>query len=406
MKLNLVILFSVYVISWCMMAIGYSATASVGHYMSPTKAYILLPLIMQVFGACLIAVPASRLMTSLGRKKAFMFGSCLGVLGGLLCVYSLYISNFWLLVVSTLFIGMFNGFGEFIKYAAAEMFDDDARKNRAIAVIVSGGIVAAFIGPSIASYAHSYFNWFGAYTGPYIVVVAFCFTSLVLFSFYVDVTPTGSAGVITPKDSSSGGGNVVRSSVLANPSFILGSAMGVIAYLIMGIMMDAFSITMLDHGMEFGHTTSVLQWHMLAMFAPSVVTSIFLSRFGFSATAVSGIVMNLLGIAFALEGKEFFNFLGSLFFIGLGWNFMYIAGTSVIANLDGEIRKPAEGYNNLLITAAYAIAAPLAAFIVLSYGWDTLSLVALLMALVAAFFVIRFRSYRAVVVEIREPQDD
>ena len=125
MKKNLSSLFCAYVISWCVMAIGYSATASVGHHLSPERAYILLPLIMQVFGACIIAIPASKLMMLVGRRNAFMIGSSIGIFGGLLCVYSLYIGNFWLLAFSTLFIGMSNGFGEFIKYAAADLFVDE-----------------------------------------------------------------------------------------------------------------------------------------------------------------------------------------------------------------------------------------------------------------------------------------
>ena len=389
MKLNFTILFCVYVISWCMMAIGYSATASVGHYLSPQKTFILLPLIMQMFGASLIAVPAGKLMISLGRRKAFMFGSGFGLLGGLMCVYSLYIGNFWLLVGAALFLGMFNGFSEFIKFAAAELFEDEHKKNRAISIIVSGGIVAAFIGPAIASYSQSNFNWFGTFTGPYLVAAGLCVMNLFLFSLYMQ-TPSK---ISTDKSTNSQERIELpsRYNIFKNPAFILGSAMGVIAYLIMGIMMDAFPITMLDHEMEFGHTTHVLQWHMLAMFAPSVLTSLFLTKFGFNLTAIIGILMNMIGIAFALAGKEFYNFLCSLLFIGLGWNFMYIAGTSVIANIHETHRKSAEGYNNLCITATNALAAPLAAVIMATHGWNILSLVALSLAIIAIGFVMAFK---------------
>ena len=391
---NLIVLFFVYVISWCLMAIGYSATASVGHHLSPYKAYILLPLIMQIFGASLIAVPASRLMISLGRKKSFIFGSFLGVIGRLMCVYSLYIESFWLLVCATLFIGMFNGFGEFIKYAAAELFDDENKKNRVISIIVSGGIVAAFVGPAIASYSQSHLNFFGSYTGPYLVVAAMCLTSLLLFTIYVQAETTEQAAKKSATQNVKLNTNSQYYKVLSHPAFILGSSMGVLAYLIMGIMMDAFPITMLDHGMEFGHTTCVLQWHMLAMFAPSVLTSMILTRIGFNFVAICGIAMNVVGITFALQGKEFFNFLGSLLFIGLGWNFMYIAGTSLIANIEENTRKSAEGFNNFLITASYAVAAPLAAVIVLSYGWNVLSIVALVLAIIAFGFVFAVKGGR------------
>ena len=390
MKPNLAILFCAYVISWCVMAVGYSATASVGYHMSPDKAYILLPLIMQVFGATLIAVPASKLMIAIGRRNSFIVGSALGMIGGVLCIYSLYIRNFWLLSFSTLFLGMFNGFGEFIKYAAAELFDDEKKKNRAISIIVSGGIVAAFLGPAIASFSNEYFELIGPYVGPYIMVAVLCGLSFGLFLFYTN-KPTheqDSSEEVNGEEAPSTG---VKYLILTNPVFILGTSMGVLAFLIMGIMMDAFPITMIDHGMHFGDTTTVLQWHMLAMFAPSYLTSMFLTRFNFTPTAVVGVLMNLIGILFAIQGKEFINFLGSLFFIGLGWNFMYIAGTSMIANMGRFDRKNAEGYNNFFVTATYAIAAPLAAFIVVKYGWDVLSYFSLALVAIAASFVFRYR---------------
>ncbi len=391
MKKNLSSLFCAYVISWCVMAIGYSATASVGHHLAPERAFLLLPLIMQVFGATIIAIPASKLMILVGRRSAFMVGSSIGIFGGLLCVYSLYIGNFWLLVFSTIFIGMFNGFGEFIKYAAADLFVDEKKKNKSISIIVSGGIVAAFLGPAIANFSNQYFDSIGPYVGPYIVVALLSGISLVLFYFYTNKT-----AVDQNIDESHINDNLslttTKYSILTNPVFILGTSMGVLAGLIMSVMMDAFPITMMGHGMHFSHTTTVLQWHMLAMFAPSYLTSLYISKFGVTATAFTGIFLNIVGITFALQGTEFYNFLVCLILIGFGWNFMYLAGASLVANMNNSDRKHAEGLNNLFITATNALAAPIAAFIVIKFGWDMLGYASFFLAATATLIVIWFRS--------------
>jgi MFS family permease len=373
------------------MAIGYSATASVGHHLSPERAYILLPLIMQVFGACIIAIPASKLMMLIGRRNAFMIGSTIGIFGGLLCVYSLYIGNFWLLAFSTLFIGMSNGFGEFIKYAAADLFIDEKKKNKSISIIVSGGIVAAFLGPAIANFSNQYFDSIRPYIGPYIVVALLSGISVVLFYFY-----NNKVAVDQNSEESHAADNlpmtVTKSSILTSPVFILGTSMGVLAGLIMSVMMDAFPITMMDHGMYFSHTTTVLQWHLLAMFAPSYLTSIYISKFGVTATAFTGIFLNIIGITFALQGTEFYNFLVCLIMVGFGWNFMYLSGASLIANMKSNVRKHAEGFNNLFTTATNALAAPIAAFIVIQFGWEALSYVAFFLTATATLIVIWFRS--------------
>lgn len=393
MKKNLFSLFSAYVISWTIMAIGYSATASVGYNLAPSSSIMLLPLIMQVFGATLIAIPASRLMILIGRRKAFMVGSCLGIFGGLLCVYSLYIGSFWLLIFATVFIGMFNGFGEFIKFAAADLFYDEEKKNKAMSVIVSGGIIAAFVGPSIARFSNEYFEFVGQYVGPYIVVAILAGVSLLLYSIYTEKTARTDDGSET-FDNATSSAVISKYAVLSSPVFILGTSMGVLAILIMSIMMDAFPITMMGHGMHFSHTTTVLQWHMLAMFAPSYFTSIFMTKFGVKTTGVCGVVFNMIGIAFALQGVEFFNFLACLILIGLGWNFMYLSGASLIANIVSRERKTAEGLNNLFITATNAMAAPTAAFVVATFGWQMLSYLSLVLAAIATLILLWFRNFR------------
>lgn len=286
-----------------------------------------------------------------------MLGSVMGIVGGLMCALSIYHQNFWLLVCSTPFLGMFTGFGEFSRYAAADACDNKQQKSKAISIVISGGIVAAFAGPSIASYSNQYLLSIAPYFGPYLAASVLCALSLVLYSqLKID-------NKFKPKE----GNNKFSSlEVIRNPVFLVATSVAAIGYLVMAAMMDAFPFTMLDHSMHFSDTATVLQWHMLAMFGPSYLTARYINKFGVSVAIFTGILFNLVGLLSALQGVMFVNFWICLFMIGLGWNLMYLAGTDMITNMSDKERPRAEGLSSLVIMASFALSAPLAAVILVN----------------------------------------
>ena len=326
---NIAILFFNYAIAWCVMAIAFSATASVGYQLAPDKSLVLLPLIMQVFGAVVISFPASLIMRRFGRRGGFMIGGLIGILGALLCVYSIYHQNFWLLICSTPVLGMFNGFGELARFAAAEVYKDERHRSRAISVVVSGGIVAAFIGPSIAAYSNDYFAYILLPISDLTVQLLFlCSLSLVLSSFLRQKMADNEQLTSVSEEP------VTNLQVLKNPVFIVATGSAAVGYLVMSAIMDGMPITMLEHDMGFSDTTIVLQWHMLAMFAPSYLTSRLIEKFGISTTVFVGIGLNAVGLVSALSGVEFHHFWIGLFAIGLGWNLMYLGGTNLLTRIE------------------------------------------------------------------------
>ncbi|MEM7562122.1 MAG: MFS transporter [Pseudomonadota bacterium] len=381
---NIFILFFIYAIAWCVMAIAFSATASVGHQLAPDKSLILLPLIMQVFGAVAISFPASLIMRTFGRRKGFMIGGVIGAVGATLCAYSIFQQNFWMLICSTPILGMFNGFGELAKFAAAEVYDDKKQQSRAISIVVSGGIVAAFIGPTIAAVSNSYFAHLGNYFGPYSAALGLCSLSFLLATFLRRTNREWSQG----KD---GVETTVRNSqVLRNPVFIVATASAAVGYLVMSAIMDGMPITMLENDMDFSDTTVVLQWHMLAMFAPSYLTARIIEKYGIPITVFAGIGLNVVGLISALSGVEFHHFWIGLFAIGLGWNLMYLGGTNLLTHIAEDEKPKAEGMNNFVIMGCFAISAPIVAVILNYFGWPAVSYFSLALLLVAAALNLNF----------------
>ena len=280
---------------------------------------------------------------------------------------------------------MYNGFGEFARFAAAEIYEDSHQKNRAISIVVSGGIVSAFIGPAIADYSNQYFSPVAPYFGPYIAAFLLCSLSAFCY-YYLNNNQASSFDVENiPKI------QVSNAEVLKNPVFIMATSTAAIAYLVMAAMMDAMPITMLDHQLNFSDTASVLQWHMLAMFAPSFLTAKAIEKYGVSPLILSGITLNVIGLMSALQGVELHHFWLGLFMIGLGWNFMYLGGTNLLTRIPVQYKSQAEGLSNLVIMSCFALSAPLAAYILIQFGWSMVSYFSLMLLLVAATMNFYFR---------------
>ena len=383
---NILVLFTTYAISWCVMALAFSATASVGYQLAENPAWSLLPLIMQVFGALAMTIPAAKMMAVFGRRKGFMFGSLIGMVGALMCAFSIYQQSFWLLVCSTPFLGMFNGFGEFARFAAAEIYPDEKRKSRAIAIVVSGGIVSAFLGPAIADGSNRYFENIAPYFGPYLAALVLCSISLGCYFWLKDIRDSET------KAESASHSTITRAQILSDPIFIVATSSAAIGYLVMAAMMDAMPITMLEHHLSFSQTTVVLQWHMLAMFAPSFLTSRLIQRFGVSWVIYGGILLNAIGLISALQGVQMHHFWTGLFLIGLGWNFMYLGGTQLLARVSATNKRQTEGLNNFAIMSSFAISAPLAAFILNYFGWEAVNYFALGLLLLALTLIVKHKS--------------
>lgn len=384
---NLLILVACEAMAYSLMAIVLTVSAVAGYYLAPDRSLVLLPLVTEVFGACLSTIPAAYLMNKLGRRHAFLVGSLIATLGACLCSYAVYISDFWLLVASTTLLGALSGFGEYTRYAAADLFTDEERKGKAVSLVVSGGIVAAFVGPSVSSWSNDYFAV--QFLGPFLVCVALCLISFALYAC-LNLSTSEAADdqneVVVP----------IRA-VLRLPAFVTGTTAGVVAFLSMAVLMDAVPMTMLDHGFHYDDTTQVIQWHLLAMFAPSWITGKLIERYGTVAIILLGIAINTTGVAVGIWGAEYVNFFMTLLLIGLGWNFMFVAGTTLIATIRTDHRSAAEGASNFLMSSSFAIATPIAAYITVTFGWVAVCLFAGAMLgvalLTAALHMLRTRSH-------------
>jgi hypothetical protein len=272
-------------------------------------------------------------------------------------------------------LGALSGFGEYTRYAAADLYDDEKFKSRAISFVVSSGIVAAFIGPSLASWSNDLISV--QFVGPYLVCVGLCSFSFVLYAFLNVKAP------IAEGDEQTEAERIPLKRILLAPIFIAGTAAGIVAYLTMAVLMDAAPMSMLDHGYHYAHTTQVIQWHLLAMFAPAYLTARAIEKYGAVVVIYFGIAINVVGLGFGLTDTTLVNYWVALLLVGLGWNFMFVAGTTLLASIPAAERAGAEATSNFLMSSSFALATPISAVIMVHFGWRAVCTFAVALLLIA-----------------------
>lgn len=362
------------------MALG----AILGNTLAPDKSLATLPIALMVIGTATVSLPAALLMRRHGRRAGFLLGALLGVSGSALCALALHEQSFTLFAVGHFLLGSYQGFANYYRFAAVEA-SDPSHSSRAIAFVVAGGIVAAFLGPQLGQWGR---DWIPGdfFVGSYLAQGSL---SLLAFALLTRLR-------LPPVVLTQGGEARSLGEILAQPTLqisILGAA---VAYAAMIMVMTATPLAMLGCGLPGSDVTPVIQWHVVGMFAPSFFTGSLIKRYGAPRIMQVGFVLLLVHVALALSGSDFPNFLSALVCLGLGWNFAFIGATALLT----RTYRPAEqlqvqAINEAAVFGLVAFATLSAGWLYKQFGWAALNLAVLpllLVALVAAVALERHRS--------------
>ncbi len=337
-----------------------------GAKLAPTPALATLTVTGYVIGTALMTLPASWFMKQYGRRAGFIAGALLGILGGITCAVAVSIGSFWLLCLGTLCAGTYNAFGLQYRFAAADMAPA-AWKPKAISWTLAGGILGGFIGP-----------WAGKITREvWAVEFAATYASLSVFAV-IALLIAGRLRVPEMADAGQQGSGRPLAEIARQPAFVVAVLAAALGYGTMNLLMAATPLAMDICGLPFGDAAFVLQWHVLGMYGPSFFTGSLIKRFGVLNVLMAGVVLMFACIALALSGVTLMHFWWALFLLGVGWNFLYIGGTTLLT----ETYKPAErakvqGGNDFMVFGVQAVSSLSAGALVLGGGWSTLNLYAI-----------------------------
>lgn len=346
-----------------------------GLLLAPDKALATLPIACVALGTAVATVPASLLMGRVGRRPGFVLGTLLGAGGGGVAAAAMLVGSFPLLCLGTALVGAYQGFAQFYRFAAAEAATE-AFKSRALSLVLAGGVVAALAGPHLGAATRDLVGA-ATYAGSFLAVLALSMAATALLA----VTPLEGAPAVTAADEPPR--PLLR--IARQPKFlaaVLGAAVG---YGVMAMVMTATPLSMVGHSHPVSDAALVIQWHVLGMFVPSFFTGWLVKRFGLTPMMLTGVALLLTHVAVAITGVALLNFLSGLILLGVGWNFLYVGGSTLLT----ETYRPSErarvqALNDFLIVGVVAAASFSAGALTEIFGWRGLNLAAVPLLLVAA----------------------
>ncbi|CAM5206981.1 Major facilitator superfamily MFS_1 OS=Castellaniella defragrans (strain DSM / CCUG 39792 /65Phen) OX=1437824 GN=BN940_08051 PE=4 SV=1 [Castellaniella denitrificans] len=354
--------------------------AIVGASLTPSLWLSTVPYGFQFLFVMLMTVPASRLMKRIGRKPAFLLAALPLALSGAAGYLAVDRGSFALLIVAHALLGTYIAFANFNRFAATDGLD--ARlKPRAISLVVAGGVLAALTGPLLADRLKD-----AAGFAPFALCYA-AFIGLALLSFLVHLAVREAPGAARPPAAGDGHTAAAWRAVRRTPALAAAIAVGALGYGIMNLLMVQASLHMAGLHMHFSAVGTAIQWHVVAMFAPSFFTGAIIGRLGLRTVVAGGIVLLIAASVLNLVSDDYVMLVASLVVLGLGWNFTYVGGSALLTRILGEQPHAIEvqGLNDLGLSVMATAGAFLPALLLQGLGWagTNLACIGLCLALLA-----------------------
>jgi MFS family permease len=362
----------------------FMSVQSMGIAATPLAGYALLdadlkwlataPIFLVHLGIMATTIPASLLMGAVGRRAGFSVGAVFGVIAGLMGCLALYWHSFPLLCVASLMQGMQAAFFWYFRLAAADA-SEPAFRAKAISLVMAGGVLAGFLGPQTAKWS---VDWLPvAFAGVYVASAAFSLVVLALVQLVRIPSPTAEQRAETGRP---------ISEIVRQPAYRVALASSVFGYAVMTLTMSATPLAMLACGFGFADSATVIQAHIIAMFLPSFFTGHLIARFGVLPIIVAGGLIEAGCALVNLAGVAFGNFLFANVLVGLGWNFAYVGGSTLLTSTYTPAeRAKVQASHDFTVYAATATAAALSGVLAAKAGWTFINLAALpMMAVIIA----------------------
>ena len=338
----------------------------IGSQISPIKSLSTLPMSVSIVGIAIGSIFASKAMSIIGRKAGFIAASIGNSLASILTAYSIMDQSFILFCFSNFLIGFGMAFTHQYRFAAAESVDK-SKAPKAISILLLAGVFSAFIGPNLANYTKEIISDH-LYVGSYLSLAVVTFIPTVLFLFY------DSTSKLKVNIKYSGRSYL---ELISQPRFLQAIIAAAFGYAIMTFLMTATPISMhVIEKISLTKTSIVIQFHVVAMFLPSLITGYLIKKYGHSNIMYAGVFLFSVTIITSFFDQTFINYLFALIFLGLGWNFLFISGTSLLVLTYKEEEKfKAQGFNDFIVFSIHATASLIAGILLSIIGWKSINLV-------------------------------
>ena len=354
----------------------------IGSQIASIKSLATLPTALYVVGTAIFTILAARIMSKIGRRLGFIFAALGSSMASLLGAFAISQQNFILFCISCLILGMGAAFNHQYRFAAAESVEKE-KAPKAISILMLAGIVSAFLGITSANYTKNLIPDY-LYVGSYLMLAAFTFIPAILLFFYkndekakIDLNNTNTGRRLFE--------------IIFQPRFLQAVIASAFAYAVMSFLMTATPLSMhVMEKMSLEKTGLVLQLHVAAMFLPSLITGNLIKKFGHSNIMYMGVLMLVVTIVLSLFEQSYANYMVALIFLGFGWNFLFISGTSlVVLTYKEEEKFKAQGINDLIVFTIMALASLSAGILLSLTSWKTMNLICIPFLILIVFSTFR-----------------
>ena len=340
-------------------AVIYAVGAIVGAGLAPDKALATLPISIFVVGMAACILPAGTLARHHGRRAAFLAGTAGGVLAGLLAALAVVQGSFWLFCLATFLGGAYAAVVLSFRFAAADCVAPEWQP-RALSIIMVGGVAAGVIGPQLVTYTMELWP-------PHMFAATFIVQALVAL-----LSATVLMGVRLPMPTAAeiAGGRPLAQ-IVRQPRFVVAATCGAVSYMLMNFLMTAAPLAMRMSGHSQESSNLGLQWHIIAMYAPSFFTGGLITRFGAGRVVAVGLALIALSAAVGLAGVDVPHFWGTLVLLGVGWNFGFVGASALVLQCHRpEEKTRVQALNDFIVFGTMAVGSFASGGLLAAYGWD------------------------------------
>lgn len=340
-----------------------ASCALVGMTLSNTKALATLPLALLFLAQMVTTIPASLYMQRVGRRLGFMTSSVVGMAGAAIATVGVFKAEFSVFCFGTILIGVFNGFGQYYRFAAADAAPEEYR-SRAISYVLAGGLIAAFAGPNLAKWSRQLLP--GEFAGSYAILTGIYLLAFSI-AFFLSIPKPGAT------TRSTGGRPLAE--IARQPAYFVAVASAMVGYGVMNFIMIATPLAMHDYAHPFSDTAFVIQWHVFGMFVPSFFTGHLIRKFGTANIMLAGVVLLGLCVGINFTGTTVIHFWSSLIFLGLGWNFLFVGATTQLTDTYSSNEKAkAQALNDFIVFGTVTLTSFSSGAVQNILGWTTINM--------------------------------
>src|ERR1700743_1287510 len=345
-------------------AVIFATGSIIGATLAPDISLATVPLSLYVLGMAAGTLPTGAISRAYGRKVAFMIGTTLGTLTGLLGAFAVLHASFWVFCCATFLGGLYGAVAQSYRFAAADGASA-AFRPKAVSWVMAGGVFAGVLGPQLV-------QWTMDFWSPYLFAFSFIVQAAVAL-----IAMAVLAGVDAPKPASA---DLHRGrplfEIVRQPRFIAAALCGVIAYPTMNLVMTSAPLAMKMCGLSLSDSNFGIQWHIVAMYGPSFFTGTLITRFGAPWIVALGLSLEAAGAMIGLSGITAMHFWATLIVLGAGWNFAFVgASTLVLETHRPQERNKVQAFNDFLVFGMMAVGSFSSGQLLANYGWSAVNMV-------------------------------